>query len=80
MNNKDCKNHNVVHEVEANSLIDTEVATKVAFAEMVTEPTVNAAIVGTIEVINDKPNDAIVTLCIITNLVINQVTVPVMLL
>ncbi len=72
-NNDDCKNHNMVHEAEeksiinaevaaevevvANSIIDAEVATKVAFAEMVTKQTVNKAIVDTVEVVDDNPND-----------------------
>ncbi len=63
----------MVHEVKENSIIDAEVATKVeavatsiinaeiaakvAFAEMVTEPTMNTAIVGTMEVVDDNPND-----------------------
>jgi hypothetical protein len=57
LNNNNHKNCNVVHEAEANSLIDAEVAAMVAFAEMVTKPTVNAATVGTIEVVNDNPNN-----------------------
>jgi hypothetical protein len=57
LNDNDCNNRIVVHEVEADSLINAEVAAKFAFAEMATKPTVNAAIVGTIEVINDNPDD-----------------------
>jgi hypothetical protein len=63
----------VVHEAEENSIIDAEVAAKVeavatsiinaevaaefAFAEMVIKSTVNVAIVGTLEVVNDNPNN-----------------------
>jgi hypothetical protein len=72
-NNDDRKNRNVVHKAEENSIIDAETAAKVeavatsiinaevaaevAFAEMVTKPTVNAVIVSTIEVVNDNPNN-----------------------
>jgi hypothetical protein len=56
-NKNDCKKRIVVHDAEANAILNAEVATEVVFAEMVTEQTVNTAIVGTNEVINDNPNN-----------------------
>ncbi len=56
LNDDNRKNRNVVHEAEANAILDAQVVAKVAFAEMVTKPTVNAVIVGTEEFVDDKPN------------------------